>query len=310
MAAIWKGAISFGLVNIPIELRSAVRSDSDGVSFRQLHEKDLSPIHMDRVCNLEDKAVPWSEIVKGYEYAKGKFVVITDEEIKAASPASIKAFEILDFVQESEIDPRFFDTPYFCVPQKGGERAYALLRETIRKTKMVGIGKFALRQREALASLKTIGDALVLEVMRFGTELVDPSEYTFPPAKDVRPQELQMAEQLVGTFATKFDPSKYTDEYRAYIMRLIDDKLKGKEVSTEEAAEPEGTPVLDLMARLRESLEQGRKRGGGAAAAEDEEAEAAPAEATAAEETEETAEPETPKKGAKKGSRSRSRKTA
>jgi DNA end-binding protein Ku len=305
MAAIWKGAISFGLVNIPIELRSAVRSDSDGVSFRQLHEKDLSPIHMDRICNLEDKAVPWSEIVKGYEYTKGKFVVITDEEIKAASPASSKAFEILDFVQESEIDPRFFDTPYFCVPQKGGERAYALLRETIRKTKMVGIGKFALRQRESLASIKTIGDALVLEVMRFGTELVDPSEYTFPPTKDVKPQELQMAEQLVGTFAAKFDPSKYTDDYRAYIMRLIDDKLKGKEVSTEEAAEPEGTPVLDLMARLRESLEQGRKRAGGAAAADDDEAEATPAEAAA----EPAEEPETPKKGAKK-SRSKSRKTA
>jgi DNA end-binding protein Ku len=305
MAAIWKGAISFGLVNIPIELRSAVRSDADGISFRQLHEKDLSPIHMDRICNLEDKAVPWSEIVKGYEYAKGKFVVITDEEIKAASPASSKAFEILDFVQESEIDPRFFDTPYFCVPQKGGERAYALLRETIRKTKMVGIGKFALRQRESLASLKTIGDALVLEVMRFGTELVEPSEYTFPPAKDVKPQELQMAEQLVGTFATKFEPAKYTDDYRAYIMRLIDDKLKGKEVSTEEAAEPEGTPVLDLMARLRESLEQGRKRPG-APAAESEEAEE-PQQPEAEAEKEE--EPETPKKGAKKA-RSRSRKTA
>jgi DNA end-binding protein Ku len=303
MAAIWKGAISFGLVNIPIELRSAVKSDNDGISFRQLHEKDLSPIHMDRVCNLEDKAVPYSEIVKGYEYTKGKFVVITDEEIKAAQPQSSKALEILDFVEESEIDPRFFDTPYFCVPQKGGERAYALLRETIRQTKMVGIGKFALRQRESLASIKVIGDALVLEVMRFGTELVDPSEYTFPPAKDVKPQELKMAEQLVQTFAAKFDPSKYTDDYRAYILRLIDDKLKGKEISTEEAAEPEGTPVLDLMARLRESLEQGRKRPGAAAT---EESEPEEKEAEAAE-----AEPETtPKKGAKKGARSRSRKTA
>src|SRR5579862_8693467 len=294
MAAIWKGAISFGLVNIPIELRSAVKSDNDGISFRQLHEKDLSPIHMDRICNLEDKAVPWSEIVKGYEYTKGKFVVITDEEIKAAQPQSSKALEILDFVEESEIDPRFFDTPYFCVPQKGGERAYALLRETIRQTKMVGIGKFALRQRESLASIKCIGDALVLEVMRFGTELVDPSEFTFPPAKDVKPQELKMAEQLVQTFATKFEPSKYTDDYRAYILRLIDDKLKGKEISTEEAAEPEGTPVLDLMARLRESLEQGRKRPGAAVAEE-----AEPEEKEAAEEEPET----TPKKGAKKGAR-------
>jgi DNA end-binding protein Ku len=300
MAAIWKGAISFGLVNIPIELRTAVRSDNDGISFRQLHEKDLSPIHLDRICNLEDKAIPYSEIVKGYEYSKGKFVVITDDEIKAAQPQSSKALDILDFVQESEIDPRFFDTPYFCVPQKGGERAYALLRETIRNTKMVGIGKFALRQRESLAAIKVIGDAIVLEMMRFGTELIDPSEFTLPSAKDVKPQELSMAEQLVAQFATKFDASKYTDDYRAYIMRLIEDKLKGKEISTEEAAEPEGTPVLDLMARLRESLEQGRKKGGAAA-----EAEEPPAE----EETRE-AEAEAPKKSAKKAARSKSKKTA
>ena len=302
MAAIWKGAISFGLVNIPIELRTAVRSDNDGISFRQLHEKDLSPIHMDRVCNLEDKAIPYSEIVKGYEYTKGKFVVITDEEIKAAQPQSSKALEILDFVQESEIDPRFFDTPYFCVPQKGGERAYALLRETIRNTKMVGIGKFALRQRESLAAIKVIGDAIVLEMMRFGTELIDASEFTFPSAKDVKPQELSMAEQLVAQFATKFDAAKYTDDYRAYIMRLIDDKLKGKEISTEETVEPEGTPVLDLMARLRESLEQGRKKGGAEAEAEEP--------AAGAETQEATAEAEAPKKAAKKATRSKSKKTA
>src|SRR5579862_2160218 len=305
MAAIWKGAISFGLVNIPIELRTAVRSDNDGISFRQLHEKDLSPIHMDRICNLEDKAIPYSEIVKGYEYTKGKFVVITDEEIKAAQPQSSKAIDIQDFVQESEIDPRFFDTPYFCVPQKGGERAYALLRETIRNTKMVGIGKFALRNRESLAAIKVIGDAIVLEMMRFGTELIDPTEFTFPSAKDVKPQELKMAEQLVAQFATTFDGSKYTDDYRAYIMRLIDDKLKGKEISTEEAEEPEGTPVLDLMARLRESLEQGRKKGG---AGTEEEGEAAEAEAQP--EAEAEAEEEAPKKAAKKAARSKSKKTA
>jgi DNA end-binding protein Ku len=306
MAAIWKGAISFGLVNIPIELRTAVR-DNDGISFRQLHEKDLSPIHLDRVCNLEEKTIPYSEIVKGYEYTKGKFVVITDEELKAAQPGSSKALDIVDFVQESEIDPRFFETPYFCVPQKGGERAYALLRETIRNTKMVGIGKFALRQRESLAAIKVIGDAIVLEVMRFENELVKASEYTFPSAKEVKPQELSMAEQLVAQYSTKFDAAKYTDDYRAYIMRLIEDKLKGKEISTEETAEPEGTPVLDLMARLRESLEQGRKRGG----ADEEAGEGAEAEEAASEkEPAAAAEAEEPKKAAKKGTRSKSRKTA
>jgi DNA end-binding protein Ku len=167
---------------------------------------------------------------------------------------------------------------------------------------MVGIGKFALRQRESLAAIKVIGDAIVLEMMRFGTELIDPSEFTFPSAKDVKPQELSMAEQLVAQFATKFDAAKYTDDYRAYIMRLIDDKLKGKEISTEETVEPEGTPVLDLMARLRESLEQGRKKGGAEAEAEEPEAEAETQEATA--------EAEAPKKAAKKATRSKSKKTA
>jgi DNA end-binding protein Ku len=172
---------------------------------------------------------------------------------------------------------------------------------------MVGIGKFALRQRESLAAIKVIGDAIVLEVMRFENELVKASEYTFPSAKEVKPQELSMAEQLVAQYSTKFDASKYTDDYRAYIMRLIEDKLKGKEISTEETAEPEGTPVLDLMARLRESLEQGRKRGG----ADEEAGEGAEAEEAAGEkELAAAAEAEEPKKAAKKGTRSKSRKTA
>jgi DNA end-binding protein Ku len=261
MAAIWKGAISFGLVNIPVELRSAVKSDGDGVHFRQLHNKDLSPIKYDRVCTAEDKPVPWAEIVKGYEYTKGKFVVVTDEELKAAAAAtkSTKALDILDFVKESEIDPRYFETPYFLVPQKGGERAYALLREAIRRTGMVGIGKFTMRQKEQLASVKAVGDALMLEVMRFGAELIDPSEYTFPSA-DVKPQEVQMAEQLIASLAEPFDPSKYTDDYRDGIMKVIKAKLKGKKIEVEEEPEPAGTQVLDLMSRLRESLEQGKKR--------------------------------------------------
>jgi DNA end-binding protein Ku len=259
MAAIWKGAISFGLVNISVELRAAVRSGGDTISFRQLHEKDLSPIHMDRICTAEETAVPWSEIVKGYEYSKGKFVVVTDEEIKAAAGENSHVLEILDFVAQDEIDPRYFDTPYYVVPQKGGDRAYALLREAMKKTGTVGVGKFAMRQKEQLASIKAIDDALVLEVMRFGTELTDPSELTFPSDEKLKPAELQMAEQLIRSLTEPFDSSRYQDDYRENLMKVINAKLKGKKIETPaDRAEPAGTEVIDLMERLRESLDRGK----------------------------------------------------
>jgi DNA end-binding protein Ku len=279
MATIWKGAITFGLVNIPVELRPAVRAGGDTVSFRQLHKEDNSPIHYDRVCDADGTVVPWGDIVKGYEYAKGKFVVITDEEIKSATVATAKTLEILDFVKSDEIDPRYFDTPYFCVPQKGAERAYALLREAVRKTNMVGIGKFSLRQKEQLASIKAMGDALVLEVMRFATELVEPGEVTFPASDGVKPAELKMAEALIETLTQPFEPAKYHDEYHENIMAIIKAKLKGQKIDTEEPAEPQGTDVLDLMAKLQESLKSGGKRKApskAAAAADDEEATAPP----------------------------------
>ncbi|HWZ60061.1 MAG TPA: Ku protein [Gemmatimonadaceae bacterium] len=260
MATIWKGAITFGLVNIPVELRPAVRAGGDTVSFRQLHKEDNSPIHLDRVCDADGTVVPWGDIVKGYEYAKGKFVVITDEEIKAATVATAKTLEILDFVKTDEIDPRFFDTPYFIVPQKGAERAYALLREAIRKSGMVGVGKFALRQKEQLASIKAVGDALVLEVMRFAAELVPPTELTFPAADGVKPAELKMAEALIESLTTPFEPTKYHDQYHENIMAIIKAKLKGEAIDTEEPAEPQGTDVLDLMAKLQESLKAGGKK--------------------------------------------------
>jgi DNA end-binding protein Ku len=260
MATIWKGAITFGLVNIPVELRPAVRAGGDTVSFRQLHKADNSTIHLDRVCDAEGVVVPWGDIVKGYEYAKGKFVVITDEEIKAATVTTAKALDIQDFVKADDIDERYFETPYFCVPQKGAERAYALLRDAMRKTGMVGIGKFSLRQKEQLASIKAQGDALVLEIMRFASELVDPSDLTFPSSEGVRPAELKMAEQLIESLTQPFEPTKYRDDYHENIMAIIKAKLKGEHIDVEEPAEPTGTDVLDLMAKLQESLKQGKKK--------------------------------------------------
>ena len=261
MAAIWKGSLTFGLVNIPVELKTAVRADH--ISFRLLHQEDLSPVKYERICQAEGEPVPWSEVVKGYEYEKGKFVVLTDEDFKAAALEQSKTIDILDFVKEEEIDPRYFETPYYLVPGKGGDKPYALLREAIRQTGSVGIGKIIIRQTQHLAAVKVVGEALVLEIMRFANELVDAGEFNFPSREAVRPQELQMAEQLVANLAEPFDPSRYTDEYRANLMRIIKAKMKGKKPKLEEPEEE--TPdsgVLDLMSRLRASLEEGAGKKG------------------------------------------------
>jgi DNA end-binding protein Ku len=256
MASIWKGSLAFGLVNIPVELKTAVRSDH--ISFRLLHEADLSPIKYERVCEAEGEQVPWSEIVKGYEYEKGRYVVMTDDDFKAAALESSRSLDILDFVKQEEIDPRFFDTPYYLVPSKGGEKAYALLREAIRSSGAVGIGKIIIRQKQHLAGVKVVGEALVLEIMRFAKELVDVNELDFPGTEGVRPQELQMAEQLIASLAEPFDPQKYTDEYRENLMGIIRAKMKGKKIEMPEEEAREDTQVIDLMDRLRESLEMGK----------------------------------------------------
>ena len=264
MPAIWTGALTFGLVNIPVSLASAVRG-AERTSFRMLHETDLAPIKYERFCPRHDKAVPWSEIVKGYEYAKGKFVVVTREDFARIRTPSSKAIEMSDFVRGDEIDPRYFETPYFLVPQKGGEKPYALLREALAKTGMVGIGKLTLRQKEHLVAVRPVGEALVLELMRFENELVEPKELRFPAAEaqKVRPQELAMAEQLIGNLAEPFDPSKYRDEYEEKLAALVKAKLQGRRLPDEGDDErPEQTRVIDLVARLQESLAttSGRKR--------------------------------------------------
>jgi DNA end-binding protein Ku len=244
MATIWKGALTFGLVNIPVELRTAVRSDH--ISFKMLNKGDLTPVKYERVARDGD-AVAWKEVVKGYEYEKGKFVVITDEDFKSASLESSKTIDICDFVQEREIDPRFFETPYYLLPTRGGEKAYALLREAVRNAGVVGIGKVTMRKTQHLAGIKVVGDALVLEIMRFASELVDAGEYTFPDASLVRPQELKMAE--------------YTDDYRANLMKVIQAKLKGKKVTAPATEEQTSDgKVLDLMAKLQASLGQSSRK--------------------------------------------------
>lgn len=260
MRPLWKGSLSFGLVNIPVQMYSAVRS-SEHVSFRMLHKTDLAPIRYERICERERKPVPWKDIVKGYEYAKGKYVVLTPEDFKSAALESSKTLEILDFVDATEVDPRYFETPYYLVPSKGGEKAYALLREAIRETGRIGIGRVIMRSNSYhLVGIRAVGDAIVAEVMRFQNELVAADDFTFPSASSIRPQELKMAEQLIANLAEEFDPSKYTDEYRENLMKLIRAKMKGETVEVEEERDVEPTPVVDLMARLQESIAQGKRR--------------------------------------------------
>src|SRR6188508_3029473 len=192
--AIWKGSISFGLVNIPIELHTAVRNHRP--RFRMLHAKDKSPVRFERVCIRDGHPVAWEDLVKGYEYEKGHFVVVTKEDFQAAALNKTRTIDIIDFVKSDEIDDRFFETPYYLVPAKGGERAYALLREAIREADRIGIAKFILRDSQHLAALEVIKDALVLTVMRFAAVLVDAAQFDFPSHKDVRKPELEMAKAL------------------------------------------------------------------------------------------------------------------
>jgi DNA end-binding protein Ku len=251
--SIWKGSIAFGLVNIPVELYSAVRDHRP--KFRLLHAKDEAPVRYERVCQSEGKPVAWEDLVKGYEYEKGNFVVLTKDDFKTAALNKTKTIDILDFVDPEEIDERYFETPYYLQAGKGADRAYALLREAIRESGRMGIGKIILRETQHLAAVEVIGDALVLTMMRFADELADLADFTFPAATGIRKQELAMARQLIDNLSAKWDPGKYTDEYLENLMRVINAKLKGRKPRLKGADQPERADVVDLMARLRASLE-------------------------------------------------------
>jgi DNA end-binding protein Ku len=250
--ALWKGAIAFGLVSIPVELHTGVRDSRP--RFRMLHGEDKSPVKYERVCVREDKPVPWDEIVKGYEYAKGKFVVLTKEDFKEAALEKSRTVDIRAFVKPDDIDDRFFESSYYLVPPKGSERAYALLREAIRDTGLVGIATIVWRDSQHLAALQAVGKALVLTLMRYAEELVDISTFAFPTTRDVRKPELEMARTLVKNLEDTWDPSQFKDEYRANLMRLIKARMKGKTVELEAHEEPHKAEVIDLMERLRQSL--------------------------------------------------------
>ena len=263
--AIWKGSISFGLVNIPIELHTAVRDTRP--HFRLLHAKDRSPINYERVCQKEGSAVGWNDLVKGFEYEKGRFVVLTKEDFAAAAVEKTRRIDILDFVKSEDIDDRFFDKPYYLTPGKGGDVAYGLLREAIRESGRIGIAKFILREVQHLAAVEVVEQALVLSTLRFADELVDAGTLNLPKRTSVGKKELDMATSLVESLAAEWNPEKYTDDYRENLMRVIKAKMKGKKADLVAEEQPRDAKVIDLMERLRQSLDASGGRGRRQAAA-------------------------------------------
>src|SRR5262245_10474011 len=252
--SIWKGNLAFGLVSIPVELYSAVRDHRP--KFRLLHAKDEAPVRYERICQTDGKPVAWEDLVKGYEYAKGQFVVLTKDDFKTAAVEKTKTIDILDFVDPEQVDERYIETPYYLQASQGADRAYALLREALRESGKIGIAKIILREAQHLAALEAIGDALVLTMMRFADELASLEDFTFPHKGEIRPAEMKMARQLIDTLVSSWEPDKYTDEYKENLMRVINAKVKGRRPKLIAGdATPKQAEVVDLMARLRASLE-------------------------------------------------------
>jgi len=251
--AIWTGSLSFGLVNIPVEVHTAVREHRP--HFRMLHAKDKSPINFQRVCQKDGEEVAWNDLVRGYEYERGHFVVLTKEDLAAAALEKTRRIDILDFVEAEAIDDRYFDKPYYLVPGKGGDMAYALLREAIRGSKRIGIAKFILREAQHLCAVEVVDDALVLSTLRFADELVDVETLRLPRASRFNKKELDMATTLVENLADEWNPEKYTDDYRENLMKVIKAKMKGKEAHLVPETQLRSPKVVDLMERLRASLD-------------------------------------------------------
>jgi DNA end-binding protein Ku len=255
--AIWSGSISFGLLNVPVRLYSAVSKQT--VRFRELREGDGSRVKHKRVAESDGKEVPYEKIVKGYEYAPDQYVVLSRDELSELEPQRSRAIEIQDFVDLDEIDPIYFEQPYYLGPDKGAERAYALLVQAMTDARKVAVARFVLRNKEHLAAIRPMGNVLTLTTMRFHDEVSSPQDLDgeiFEEAKPKKPEkrELEMATQLIESLTSDFDPDKYRDEYREELLDLLERKAEGKEVVSAPSEEPKPTKAPDLMAALEESL--------------------------------------------------------
>jgi DNA end-binding protein Ku len=257
---LWKGSISFGLVTIPIGLVSAIEA-SESLAFNLLHKKDGSRIVQKRFCKEEEVEVPWSEVVKGYQYAKNQYVVLTDEDFEKARVPATQMFEIREFVPAAEVEDVYFDHPYYVAPQgRAGAKAYALLRDVLAQTGKLGVGTIVIRQREHLAALEPFHTALVLTTMRYAHEIRSPKDLDLPSVRGGGgDKEMKLARQLVDSLSDSWDPREYRDTYSDVLRQVIEAKVKGEEVVAPEM--PRRARVTNLMKALQQSLAEGRRPG-------------------------------------------------
>lgn len=256
MRSIWKGALSFGLVNIPVHLYTA--SQEKEISFTLLHKKDNSPIRYARICKEEGKEVPWAEIVKAYEFEKGDFVVLKDEDFEKANLEKSKSIDIFAFANEDEIDAIYYVKPYYLEPDKNADKAYGLLREALSKSKKVGLAKFVLRNREHLAVIKVHENMIILNELRFQNELLNAQDLKLPAVNKATSKELDIAVQLIDHLTVPFKPKEYHDTYTDEIKKMIKQKAKGRPIHPKELEKPV-TKVHDIMSLLKASLEEKKK---------------------------------------------------
>jgi DNA end-binding protein Ku len=259
---IWTGAISFGLVNVPVKLYTATQAKD--VRFHQLHDSDGVRIQQKRVCPKDGEEVAFEHIVKGYEIAPGQYVQVTQDELRALSPKSTKTIEIEEFVDLAEIDPVYYEHSYYLAPDRNAARPYALLLRAMQESNRVAIGRVVLRTKEYLTAIRPMGRALTMSTMLFADEVVDQDRIEGLPDDDVETpaRELKMARQLVESLTTEFEPDRFRDEYRAKVLDLIDRKAAGQEI-TLQPEEEESAPVTDLMAALEASLAEAKEKAGG-----------------------------------------------
>lgn len=254
MRAIWKGAISFGLVTIPISLFPATRREE--LKFRLLRRTDLSPVNYKRVATADGKEVDWDDIVKGYEYEKDKFVVLKDEDFARVDVEATQTVDILHFVALEEVNPLLFYKPYYMEAGRGGDKAYVLLREALEKVGKIAIAKVVIKTRQHLAAVKPQKDGLMLELMHFPEEILDVSQFNAPHAKTVGKQEMTMAMQLIDSMSKKWNPKDYADEYRDALEKMIEKKIEhgGKKVPSSKHKARKPTNVIDLVSILKKSI--------------------------------------------------------
>lgn len=252
MRPIWSGTVSFGLVNIPVKLVNAVQSES--LDFDMLSKKDMGKIRYARIDTKTDKEVPWNEVVKGFQYAKGKYVIVDDEDFQKASPEKSKSIDIVQFVKQEEIDPLFYEKPYYIIPAKGGEKSYRLLVKALEESGVVGIAEFMLRNREHVCAVKAHENILLLNQLRYQEEIKEIPEVAEPKKEKITEKEIGLAVKLIEQLTEKFNPAAFKDTYTSELKKIIKAKAAGKQIRI--AEEPKKTPgaVKDLMEILKQSL--------------------------------------------------------